>query len=554
MLCELFIENVAVIERTDIAPKKGLNIFTGETGAGKSIVIDAINAVLGQRTSREIIRHGKDKASVSARFTDVKGAALRKLQEYGYEPEEGEILITREISADSKSTARINGKPVAIGVLREIGAELINIHGQHDNQILLAPERHMDILDQYGAIAPSLEKYHESYKNVLRIKKELKRISVDEAEKARRMDLLSYQTHEIEEAQLQPGEEERLEAERIHIRNAARILERCRAAQAAIEGDEGEGGAADLVRMASQSLEQASDFYEPAAELFSIAEGIGAELSDLSDRLTQILESLDFQPHRLDEVENRLDELKNIKRKYGGSLEAADSYLEKAKKELSELTLSDQKIQELNEQGAAEYSRLLALADEVTAARKAAAECFVREVTEELRFLDMPSVRLEVHFEQVTPNSRGRDSVEFLISTNVGEPPKPIAKIASGGELSRIMLAIKNTLADQDGVATLIFDEIDTGVSGHAAQKIGLKLKQAAKNRQILTVTHLAQIAALGDAHFLIRKENDGERTYTKVTELDHAGRVREVARIMSTDRITELMLKNAEEMIGSNG
>lgn len=550
MLSELFIENLAVIEKTDVQFGEGLNVFTGETGAGKSILIDAINAVLGQRTSREIVRHGTGKASVTARFSAVSGKALQKLCECGYEAEEGELVVTREIFADSKSTARLNGKPVNIGILREIGAELVNIHGQHDNQILLAPDRHIEILDEYGDFSPLLEEYRSCYKDVLRIKRELKKVSMDEQEKAHRIDLLSYQIKELSEAELHPGEDAELEATRSEIRNAAAIVDGYRAAYVALNGEDGEGGAVDLTHIAVGKLEEVSDFYESAGELYSALDGVSAELDELSGRLLDALEAFDFNPARLERVETRLDEVKTLKRKYGGTIEEALAYLEKAQAELAELNLSDQKIRELNEQGTAAYTRLLELADQVTAARQAAGERFVKCVTEELTFLDMPSVRLEVRLEQVIPNSKGRDAVEFLISTNVGEPPKPIAKIASGGELSRIMLAIKNTLADRDEVPTLIFDEIDVGISGHAAQKVGLKLKQAATHRQIFTVTHLAQIAALGDSHYLIKKEDDGERTFTNVTCLNQQGRVREVARIMSTDNITELMLQNAADMI----
>lgn len=550
MLCELFIENLAVIEKTSVQLDMGLNVFTGETGAGKSIVIDAINAVLGQRTSKEIVRHGAEKASILARFADLSPRVLAKLAELGYEAEEGELLLSREIYADAKSTARINGRPVTIGVLRELGTELINIHGQHDNQVLLAPEKHIDILDQYGDFTPLLEEYYHCYREVVRIKREIKRASMNEQEKAQRIDLLSYQVREIETAELRPGEDEELEVRRTEIRNAARIAETLRGAHAALYGNEGEGGAVDLAKLATQSLERAADFYEGAGELYSRLDGTSAELDAVMEGIASLIEGLNFSPAELDQIESRLDEIKTLKRKYGSTLEEVMAYCAQAAQELESLELSGQKLAELNEEGTREYERLLALADRLTEQRKRAADRFIESVTEELRFLDMPNVRLEVHRAQVKPNAKGRDTIEFLISTNVGEPPKPISKIASGGELSRIMLAIKNTLADRDEIPTLIFDEVDTGVSGHAAQKIGLKLKQAARHRQILTVTHLAQIAALGDAHYLIRKETDGERTFTRVQKLSEEGRVEEVARIMSTDRISELMRKNAADMI----
>jgi len=548
LLSELYIENLAVIEKTDISFEGGLNVFTGETGAGKSIVIDAINAVLGQRTTREIVRHGTERALVTARFSGVAGRAGEKLASFGYGLEEGELVISREIHADGRSAARLNGRPVPVGVLKEIGTELINIHGQHDNQILLSPERHIDILDQYGGV--DLSAYYACYRNVVGIKRELRRVSMDEREKSQRMDLLTYQVKELEDAALRPGEEEELLSKRTSIRGAERIIGNLQAAYAALYGNEGEGGAVELLRLATERAERVADLYDKAGEIYSRLDGASAELESVADALSGMIEGFSYNPAELEDIEARLDELHSLKRKYGPTVEEMEAYLQKAKSELSALKLSDQRIRELNEQGSREYQRLLSLAEKVTAGRKAAAERFTATVTGELRFLDMPNVRLEVRLSQTKPGAKGRDGVEFLISTNVGEPPKPIAKIASGGELSRIMLAIKNALADRDEIPTLIFDEVDTGVSGRAAQKIGLKLKEASRHRQILTVTHLAQIAALGDWHYLIRKDNDGERTFTSVTRLSGEARVREVARIMSTDKISDLMLQNAREMI----
>ncbi len=550
MLCELYIENLAVIEKAGISLREGLNVFTGETGAGKSIVIDAINAILGHRVSREVVRHGAAKARITASFRELPPRAVAKLAEYGYEPEEGEITIMREIFADAKSSARISGRPVTVGILREIGTELINIHGQHDNQVLLAPERHMEILDRYGDLSVPLEEYTDCYRNVVRIKREMKKAAQNEQGKAERIDLLTYQVNEIRTAELRPGEDEALEAKRTEYRSASRILGFLRQAQAALDGDSGEGGSLDLTRQAIQSLERAADVCENAGELYSKLDGVGAELESLSEGIAELMESLHFSPTELERLENRLDELNQLKRKYGGNIEAVLKYGEAAQEELSSLELSGQRIQELNQAGQREYQRLLRLAEEITALRRQAAERLTASVTKELAFLDMPNVRLEVSMQQGKPNPRGRDAVEFLISTNRGEPPKPVAKIASGGELSRIMLAIKNTLADRDEIPTLIFDEVDTGVSGRAAQKIGLKLQQAAEHRQILVVTHLAQIAALADAHYLIQKESNEERTFTEVLPLDLEGRTAEVARIMGTDQITSLTLKNAAEMI----
>lgn len=550
MLCELFIENLAVIKEVSIQFNNGLNVFTGETGAGKSIVIDAINTVLGQRTSRDIVRHGEKKASVIATFRNIPLKVKEILSSYGYDAGEDELIISREISADSKSSARIMGKPATVSILREIGRELINIHGQHDNQILLSPEVHIDILDKYGDFPSLLSEYHECYKNVVKIKREMKKISMDENEKARKIDLLKYQIDEIEKADLSVGIDVEIEEKRKKIRESAKIISELKSAHAYLYGREGEGGAVDLSNMAAKSLEHTFEVFPEAEAVYSKLDGLSSELEAITDSIGDLIEELNFDKSYMEEVDERYNDINTLKMKYGGSVEAVLEYLEKASSELSTLELSTKRLEELNALGNAEFKRLLSLAEQLSAERKKAAERFVGSMTEELSFLDMPNVRLEVSLEKVKPNSKGQDGVEFLISTNKGEPPKSISKIASGGELSRIMLAIKNTLADKDEIQTMIFDEIDTGVSGRAAQKIGLKLKEASKNRQILTVTHLAQIAALADYHYLIKKQSDEENTYTTVTPLDMTGRIGEVARIMSTDKITDLMLKTAEDMI----
>lgn len=552
MLCELFIQNLAVIEKTSIQFDKGLNVFTGETGAGKSIVIDAINAVLGQRTSKEFVRHGQNKASITARFNNLSDNVINKLFEFGYEPEDGELIITREIFADSRSTARIMGRPVTVSILKEIGTELINIHGQHDNQILLSPQKHIDILDKYGDFYSLLDEYTACYKNVVQIKREMKKASEKQSDKVEKIDLLTYQIDEIQNAELKIGEDIELEAKRSEVRNSAKIIELLSQSHNALYGDNGEGGVVDLTKFATSSIEKATEFYEPADEIYTRLEGISAELDEITQDIYDKLDGFDFNQDYLDIIESRIDEINKLKRKYGETIEEILEYCKTAKQELSTLEISEQHLLELDENGKKEYSKLLLLAQKITDKRKSAAEQFIKSVTQELIFLDMPNVCLDVSLQHVKPNSKGQDNVEFLISTNKGEPPKPIAKIASGGELSRIMLAIKNTLADKDEIQTLIFDEIDTGVSGRAAQKIGLKLKQAAKNRQIITVTHLAQIASLADHHFLIKKDSDDENTYTNVTKLDYNGRIYEVARIMSTDEITDLMLENAKAMINA--
>lgn len=551
MLAQLTIENLAVIQHAELRFGEGFHVFTGETGAGKSMVIDAINAVLGQRTSREIVRHGCRKAVVTAVFSDLDAETTKLLTQAGYPPEEDGLIILREIGADGKSSARMMGRPIPVGQLRELGAALINIHGQHDNQILLSPERHLEILDGYGGYSDLQEKYYADYRRVVEIKRALKRLSMDEQEKERRIDLLSFQVKEIEEAGIKPGEDALLERQCTAGKNAARITAQLAAAYRALSGDEeGEGSALELVRLAAEAVNKAAGYDETQASLAARLEDLAAELEDTADALSRGMDAVGFRPEELEEMQNRLDELRQLKRKYGDTLEDVLAYAEKSKTELESLESAAERLQELSVEGNAAYADLLRSADVLTRARKAAADRFIRAVTEELRFLDMPRICLEADFQKVRPNSKGQDELQFLVSANPGEPPKPLSKIASGGELSRMMLAIKNVMADSDRIPTLIFDEIDTGVSGHAAQKIGQKLKQAAGNRQILAVTHLAQIAALADRHYLIRKDTRDDETFTDVSLLAGEERVHEVARIMSTDRITPSMLQTAREMI----
>ncbi|MCI5923570.1 MAG: DNA repair protein RecN [Oscillospiraceae bacterium] len=550
MLAELFIENLAVIEKTSIRLNTGLNVFTGETGAGKSIVIDAVGAVLGRRVSREMVRHGTDKAFISARFTALSDAVLQKITQAGMEPEEGALIVSREIFADGKSAARMMGRPVTAAFLREVGDLLINIHGQHENQVLLAPERHLPILDSYGDHADLLVRYEACYRKVLSLKREIRRLTVDGQEKARRIAELSEQAQEIEDAALLPDEEAQLTVRRAEYRNAAKIAETLQRAYQLLEGEEGEGGALSLTQSAAQYCGYAAEYSPRAGELFDRLDAAAVELDSVKDVLDSLLEEMQFDPAQLEQIENRIDLIRRLKHKYGGTEEIVIKSGEQARAALAQIELSDERLSELNAEAAKIYPQLLRLAEELTAARKKAAGHFAENVGEELRFLDMPNVKLSVSMEEGKPGPHGRDSVKFLISTNIGEPPKPIARIASGGELSRMMLAVKNTLAERDEIPTMIFDEIDTGVSGRAAQKIGLKLKQAARHRQVLAVTHSAQVAALADTQYLIRKENDGKRTFTNVFPLDEEARIDEVARIMSTDRITDLMRETARQMI----
>ncbi|MEG0570874.1 MAG: DNA repair protein RecN [Oscillospiraceae bacterium] len=554
MLSELYIKNLAVIKEITVNFSDEFNVFTGETGAGKSIIIDAINAILGQRVSKEIVRNGEEKSTITAYFTDVNQQALKKIAEFGLQIDSSEVVISREITKDAKSSARICGQPVTVAMLKEIGALLINIHGQHDNQILLSQPKHLGILDKYNVLPELITNYHDCYKNVVTIKKEINSLSKEEEDKKRKIDLLEFQIDEISQANLLPNEDEDLEKKQIALKNGAMIMQQLNKAHSLLAGSDDDSGAYDLASMATAALEKLDSTFEFPDDLFNRLFAASAEIQEIVVSLSNIISNFDFNPAILSQIEMRLDEIFTLKQKYGANVKEILAFQDDAQKQLDEIKLSEKRLDELNVLGNNEYNKLLKLAQNLTESRKEAAQKFIAQVSEELTFLDMPNVSVDVAFLKVKPNAKGQDDVEFLISTNKGEPPKSIAKIASGGELSRIMLAIKNTLADKDEIQTLIFDEIDTGVSGRAAQKIGLKLRQAANNRQVLAVTHSAQIAALAKSHFLIKKETIKDKTFTKVVLLDKNGRINEVARIMSTDNISDLMLENAKDMLKQAG
>ncbi len=551
MLSELFIDNVAIIEEASIRFEKGLNIFTGETGAGKSILIDAINAVLGERTSRDLIRSGASKASVTALFTGISESLRVKLSELGYEPEEdGSLLISREVTTDGRANCRIYSKPATVSMLRELGEHLIDIHGQHDSRSLLDADKHTRFIDSFGGLTPLLNEYTDCYIALREIEKRLDSISTDEAEKARRIDLLTYQINEIEEAALEPGEEETLISERKRINNATRILEALNAAYESLSGADGAEGAAGLVGEAGRLLTEIAPVCEEIADTAQRMEEISMELSEFLHDIGLILDEFEYDPHNLDKIEHRLDQIYRLKKKYGASVEDILEYLDNVRSELMEIELSDELLQSLTVKRTHMLEDARRAANVLSARRDEVSDKFASRVKEELRFLDMPNVEFTIHNEKGALRENGIDNVQLLISTNPGEPPKPIAKIASGGELSRIMLAIKTVLAGTEDVDTMIFDEIDTGVSGRAAQKIGLKLKEIARGRQVICVTHLAQIAALGDHHMLIEKKVQGGKTYTEVTALERDARKAEIARIMGGDVITDLTLSGADELL----
>lgn len=555
MLDSLHIENIAVIERADIRFDAGFNVLTGETGAGKSIVIDAINAVLGERASRDLVRTGSDTANVSAVFSELSAPVTAALGELGFEPDEdGLLLIQRSISAEGKGSCRINGRPATVSLLRTVGRMLVNIHGQHENQTLLNPERHVEYLDRLGNLLPLLETYREAYHRLCGIRRQLKDADMDETLKARRMDLLRYQIEEIEGARLQSGEQETLLAQREMYRNAGRIAEGLMAAKLILSGDEEEPGALSLLEQVSGALTSAGRYMEEAAAVSQRVETALYELQECAGDLRELTGRLDFDPAELDRVEERLEQIRRLTGKYGSTIEEVLDYLETARQELDDMELSEERVARLQQEEEQAATQAAEAAARLTEARRETARVLVREVMEQLVFLDMPNVAMEVSMEPVPLSSMGADRVEFLLSANPGEPAKPIARIASGGELSRVMLAIKSVLADADDIDTLIFDEIDTGISGRAAQKVGIKLRQTAvgsesRRRQVLCVTHLAQIAAQGHHHLLIQKSVRDGRTFTEVTVLDQRQRERELARIINGE-VTPASLQAAAEML----
>lgn len=550
MLSELYIENLAVIEKATIDFSDKLNVFTGETGAGKSILINGINAILGQRVTKDIVRTGTDKAVISALFTDIGDNVLKVLDELGISAEDGQLFLTREIRSDGGSVARVNSRAVNVSVLKAIGETLVTIHGQHDNQILMAPERHIEILDSYAESEALIEDYHSSFRELQSIAKKINKIKTEQSKKEFRMAELADIVEEINALNIHEGEDKEIEAELNISKNAVAISEALYMAKQLLSGDDDTDGAVEMTQKASKSVEGYTDIMTEISPIYDRLSSAAIEMEDISEEIGSLLDSLDIDPKRYDYLNQRSDELRRIMKKYGPELDDVLTTLENSQNELDELSGAEQSLDELNK----EKERLLAEVSKKAKAlsdhRKKAGERFVSQVTEELEFLNMPKVKLVVQQKTGKLTINGMDSIEFLISANLGEEPKPIAKIASGGELSRIMLALKNVIAEKDSIGTLIFDEIDTGVSGRAAQKIGIKLKQISRLRQVLCVTHLAQMAVMADNHLLIEKNIQGDRTVTTVRTLDHEQRKYEIARIMGGENITELMLENAEQYL----
>ena len=551
MLSCLQIENVAVIQKAEVHFQPGLNVLTGETGAGKSILIDSINAILGNRTSKDLVRTGASKAVIRASFAQIPDAVLDKLEAAGYE-RSAELLLSREITAEGKSSCRINGMPTTAAVLRELCGGLININGQHDSVGLLNPAHHLSILDDYAQNAKLYQEYYVLYRSLVKVKKELDAMITDEAEKQRRIDLLSYQVQEIEEAGLTAGEEQTLEARRKVLANASTIRDRVAKAHALLSGDDDTPGAVDLLGEASNAMDTAAQLDESLSGVSGTLMDLYYSAKDAAAELIDRLDAYDTNDAELDEIEQRLDLLYRLKRKYGDTVEDIIAFGQKAREELEQIQFSEQRHDQLQAEKLRLYGLAREKAEALTQTRLKAFDELNARLTDTLQFLNMPGVRMTLHHARGPLASHGQDSVEFYISTNAGEAPKPLARIASGGELSRITLAIKNALADRDAVPTVIYDEIDSGVSGKAAGRIGEVLRQSAQGHQILCITHTAQIAALADCHLLIQKNVTNDRTYTEIHPLDTEGRVEALARLISGDHVTELSRANAREMLGT--
>ena len=552
MLSLLHIENIALIQSADIRFEPGFNVLTGETGAGKSIVIDSIGAVLGERTSRELIRTGAKSALVTAVFTQVP--PLPWLEENGVPTGAEELLLQRELQGDGRNVCRIDGKLVTVAQLRELGRQLLNIHGQHDGQQLLDPASHLGYLDQFGGCQPLLESYQEAYRKWHDIRREMDKLQMDEAERSRRVDTLNYQIQELERAQLKAGEDEELSARRTLLRSAGRLMEAVQSAEFALSGDEDRDGACSLIAQAEGEVQGVSSISPELGELSEKLTALRCAADDAADTLRDLSRSFDFSPGELDQVEERLDLLYRLRKKYGPTVEDMLAYLDRCQKELDQIQYADDTLARLEKDLKKAPKEALRRGESLSQARREAAGALQARVQEELRQLDMPKVQFQTEFTpkggEAGMDETGLDEVQFLMSANLGEALKPIQKVASGGELARIMLALKNVLAEGDQIGTLVFDEVDTGVSGRAAQKVAEKMAQVARGKQVLCVTHLPQIAAMADTHFSVQKGEREGRTYTRLERLDRSQRREELARLIGGASITPSLLESAEELL----
>ena len=551
MLSNLQIENIAVIKSASIDFENGFNVMTGETGAGKSIVIDSLNAILGERTSRELIRSGADSASVCAEFQNVGDNVKNELEKLGIEKDDT-LIVSRKLTPDGKNVCRINGMPATVSMLKALGVQLVNIHGQLDNQSLLSPETHCSFIDKLAGSGRELNEFKELYSLYIKKENELKSLNTDVNEKNRRLDILNYQIEEIQKADIRPGEKDELTEKLGFLRNAEKFLDLLHTAYAALNGDGEMPGAADIAADAASKLLSAADYSSDFTETANGVNDAAMNLSAYTEELRDKIYSLDYDPNETERAEERLDVIYRLSQKYGDSEEDILAYLENAEKERDALSFSDERAEQLRAETEKAYNEALAAAKKLSEIRIEAGKKFSADVERELAFLDMPSVKFIVNDSVGELYENGIDNIEFLLSANAGEEPKPLSKIASGGELSRIMLAIKCVLSELDDIDTLIFDEIDSGVSGRAALKIAAKMKELSKTHQVICVTHLAQIAAFADEHKLISKEEKDGRTYTCIASLDYNGRKYELARIMGGLTVTQSILNSAEELLSS--
>ena len=550
MLCNLYIENIAVIQKTNIDFSSGFNVMTGETGAGKSIVIDSINAVLGQRTPKNLIRNGASSAFVSASFSDVSQLAQKKAESLGFMVEDDMIILQREMNTSGKNNCRINSRPATVSALKELSAYLVNIHGQSDNAELMSPSLHLHYIDALSQNKSQLSDYRKTYNEYVEVKEELENLNDDEEKRLAEIDLLSFQIEELLNADIKIGEQDALSEERNILLNSDKITKALLRAKSILDGDDDTDGVVNMADDAFSALSAAQRYQESLTDLSDRMANALYELKDISDLIDDAVSDVEADPYRLEEIEERLDLLYRLQRKYGATEEEMLSYLESAQNKLRELTDYDTNREKLKERYDSLYKEAMNKARALSKIRHEVSLDFASSVQREMAFLEMPNVRLAVDFKETELSKSGIDRVEFLISVNLGEDPKPVTKIASGGELSRMMLAIKTVLARHDIVETMIFDEIDTGISGSAAQKVGMKLKEVSKDRQVMCVTHQAQIAALADSHFLINKEFSDNKTYTEVKKLDTQGRVRELARIIDGVEVTQTALNHAKKLI----
>lgn len=551
MLSLLHIENIAIIESADIQFDPGFNVLTGETGAGKSIVIDAISTVLGQRTSRELIRTGARSARVTAVFTQL--APIPWLPENGV-PQGEELLLQREVQADGRNVCRVNGRIMTVAQLRELGRQLLDIHGQHDGQQLLDPACHLGYLDSFGRTAPALADFRAAYETVTGLRRQIAALEMDDAERSRRVDTLNFQIRELERAELRPGEEEELSERRALLRNAGKLIDAVQSAEYALSGNEDSQGACDLISDAEGALRGVAGAAPQFSELFEKLTALRCAADDAAEVLRDLYHDFDFSPEELDQLESRLDVLYRLKRKYGATVEDMLDYLDRCRQELDQIEFADDTIARLTQELAQAKAEAVRRGKLLTQARTQAAQALQQRVEEELRQLDMPKVRFQTEFlpsgGKDGMDENGMEQVQFLMSANVGEALRPIQKVASGGELARIMLALKNVLAEDDGIGSLVFDEVDTGVSGRAAQKVAQKMADVARCKQVLCVTHLPQIAAMADTHFSVEKGERNGRTYTRVERLDRPRRKEELARLMGGASITDTLRDSAEELL----